>query len=103
MVPTACASPVEVRGLRHGDRIHVEPHQVFRRSGNAHTVTCREADVTVDCLILVGAVIVICWGHCPGTCGAVVYDADDTVQRLGADVAYATAQRPVRQAGGRAA
>ena len=79
--PTSSA-PVAVLLLHPGDKIHVQPHQVFRHTQFIHDVPCREADVQVDCLLEVGAVIVICWGKCSGTCGAVVYDADDTVQRL---------------------
>jgi hypothetical protein len=77
------AREVAVVGLRHGETIHIAPHQVFRGTEFTHTVACAERDVQVDGVIKVEGVIVICWGHLPGTCGAVVYDATDTVTLAG--------------------
>lgn len=82
--------------LHHGDTIHVGPHPVFRHTEFIHTVACDEADVEVDCLLIVESVIVICWripahgkdGHvCPTVFGATAYDADDSVIRLEAAAA----------------
>ena len=74
---------VAVPALRHGDIIHIAEHNVFRHTEFCHTVVCRERDVEVDRLLPVEGVIVICWGGLPGTCGAVVYDADDSVPVVG--------------------
>lgn len=79
--------PVAVPQLQHGDTIHIGTHEVFRHTQFAHTVTRGEADVQVDCLIIVEHLIVICWRGCHGVCGAVVYDADDSVMRLEAAAA----------------
>lgn len=76
---------VKVPELHHDDIIHIQPHEVWRNSDSPHMVKCAEADVQVDCLLVVGTFIVICWLSCPGECtcvhGAVVYDADDYVER----------------------
>lgn len=89
---TSEAEPVAVPELQHGDIIHIKPHEVFRHDTTAapHLVACKEADVEVDVLVTVGTIVVICWlipppaGEdcaCPRVCGAVVYDADDSVLR----------------------
>lgn len=80
---TLAPEPVKVPELHHDDIIHIAPHEVFRHTEFIHLVRCAEADVQVDCLIRVETVVVICWQHCtcPGVCGAVVYDADDYVER----------------------
>src|SRR5690348_12274016 len=85
---SAVQEPVAIPDLHHGDMVHISPHEVFRHTEFIHTVACREADVLVDSLLPVEGVIVICWlipapaGEdcgCPRVCGAVVYDADDSI------------------------
>lgn len=85
MTTTLDPEAVAVLELGHGDTIHLQPHEVFRHDPGCapHLVACAEADVTVDVLIVVHHIIVICWRGCPGVCGAVVYDDDDSVMRLG--------------------
>lgn len=84
--PAPGLASVLIPELHGGDVVHIADHEVFRHTEWAHQVTCGEADVLVDCLILVGRVIVICWRACPGgctsRCGAVVYDADDHIGRV---------------------
>lgn len=82
---TVSGLPALVPQLHHGDVIHLAPHEVFQHTKDIHHVACREADVEVDCLLPVGAVIVICWilhldEHADAH-GATVYDADDSVER----------------------
>ena len=88
--------PVAVPDLNRGDTIHVSPHPVFRHSDNPYPQRSPDADVLVDSLLDVGAIVLIVWhipppageGHArPALLGATAYDADDSVLRLEAAAA----------------
>ena len=67
--------------IHAGDTIHLQPHDVWRGSRDAHHVQCITADVRVDAVICEWAtIIVICW-HRGRTCGATVYDRGDSIER----------------------
>jgi hypothetical protein len=73
--------PVAIILLHQGDPIHIGPHDVWRHSDSPHPVNCTDADVRFDCLLIVGALFVVCWRGCSGECGATTYDFDDKVLR----------------------
>ena len=69
--------------LRVGDRIHIEPHDVFRGSDSPHHIK-RDAKVTVAAAFPAGSLIVVCWRGSGTIRGVCVYDWNTPVELVGA-------------------
>jgi hypothetical protein len=72
--------------IHEGDTIHVEPHDVWRGSGDPFHSDI-DATVLVTGTDHVGMVVVICWQATGTECGVVSYDWDAPVELVKAAAA----------------